>query len=141
MLFRRVLSLLLLVLILFADSGQTIYAHTCLKSNNTSFSLLSPAHCPVKKEVVKSCCAKRQTLSAETCRLGKASCCSVTSKFVKQAFPGRFIELKAVKQFASAAGIATYNFCFTAQQAIASPIYSTPPYPAPSSPFTGVFRI
>lgn len=74
MLFKRALSLLMLVLILFADSGQTVYAHTCLKSKRTSLSIGSPKHCCSTKAVTTGCAVK------------KATCCEVSSKYLKQHF-------------------------------------------------------
>lgn len=74
MLFKRALSVLMLVLILFADSGQTIYTHTCLKSKHTHLSIGSPKHC---------CSAK---VVANNCTIRKATCCEISSKYLKQHF-------------------------------------------------------
>lgn len=74
MLLKRAVSVLMLVLILFADSGQTIYAHTCLKSKHTHLSIGSPKHC---------CSAK---VEANNCTIRKATCCEVSSKYLKQNF-------------------------------------------------------
>lgn len=79
----RLLAVFLAAIILFAEGGQVIYAHTCFKSNETSYSLYVPAHC--KEEVVKkSCCDHaRKTVQKDECTLGKKSCCGVSSTFVK----------------------------------------------------------
>lgn len=74
MLFKRALSLLMLVLILFADSGQTVYAHTCFKSKRTSLSIGRP----------KQCCSTKATTHG--CAVKKATCCEVSSKYLKQHF-------------------------------------------------------
>ena len=71
---KRAVSLLMLVLILFADSGQTIYAHTCLKSKRTHLSIGSPKHCCSAKAV------------ANNCTIRKATCCEVSSRYLKQNF-------------------------------------------------------
>jgi hypothetical protein len=93
MFFKRLLSLLIASIILFAESGQVVYAHTCFKSNETSFSLYSPAHCNDEK-IEKSCCAKKQQITPEACVKGKESCCGVSSKYVQQSFPTHETELK-----------------------------------------------
>ena len=72
-----------------------IYAHTCLKSNHTSFSLYAPGNCCAKEESRKSCCAKKVVEEAKSCTLGKMSCCSVSSKYVKQSFPNNEVKLQA----------------------------------------------
>ena len=96
MLLKRVITFFITFLILFADSGQMIYAHTCFKSNHTSFSLYTPDHCCAKEEeVAKSCCAKKATEEKKNCALGKMSCCSVSAKYVKQSFPNNEIKLTA----------------------------------------------
>ena len=59
---------------MFADSGQTIYAHTCLKSKHTHLSIGQP----------KNCCAEK--IVAGTCEVKKSSCCEVSSKYLKQDF-------------------------------------------------------
>ncbi len=74
MLLKRAVSVLMLVLILFADSGQTIYAHTCLKSKHTHLSIGSPKHCCSAKVVFNNCTIR------------KATCCEVSSKYLKQNF-------------------------------------------------------
>ncbi len=94
MFLKRIVTLFITFLILFADSGQMIYAHTCLKSNHTSFSLYAPGNCCAKKESTKSCCAKKIIEEEKKCTLGKMSCCSVSSKYVKQSFPNNEVKLQ-----------------------------------------------
>lgn len=96
MLLKRIVSVLITLLILFADNGQMIYAHTCLKSNNTSFSLYSPAHCGAVK-VKKECCTKKKVVEHDNCALGKMSCCAVNSKYVKMSFPTNDLQIKNIK--------------------------------------------
>lgn len=59
---------------MFADSGQTIYAHTCLKSKHTHLSIGQPKHCCAEKVV------------AGKCEVKKSTCCEVSSKYLKQDF-------------------------------------------------------
>jgi hypothetical protein len=86
MLLKRIIPVFLTLLILFADSGQMIYAHTCYKSNQTSISLFSADTCCGKEKVKKNCCTK-QAEEKKSCSLGKMSCCSVSSTYLKQSFP------------------------------------------------------
>ena len=97
MLLRRIATLFITFLILFADSGQMIYAHTCFKSNHTYFSLYTPDHCCSKEKVTKNCCAKKAVETKKSCALGKMSCCSVSAKYVKQSFPNNEIKITATK--------------------------------------------
>ena len=91
--FKRFVSILLTAIILFAEAGQVVYAHTCFKSNETSFSLYTPAHC--KDEVAeKQCCDKKQQSQSEECVNGKKSCCGVSAKYVQQSFPTHQTEVK-----------------------------------------------
>jgi hypothetical protein len=87
MLFKRILTGLLMMLILFADSGQMIYAHTCFKSNQTSLSLFAADNCCGKKKSERTCCIKKASEQQKNCTIGKMSCCSVSAKYVKQSFP------------------------------------------------------
>jgi|GEM_PF-1747064 len=96
MLFKRIVSILITLLILFADSGQMIYAHTCHKSNNTSFSLYSPAHCGAVK-VKKECCTKKKVVKHSGCALNKTNCCALSSKYVKMSFPTNDLQIKNIK--------------------------------------------
>jgi len=71
---KRVINFLLILFILFADSGQTIYAHTCLKSKHTHLSIGTPKHCCSEKKETGNCIVK------------KSSCCEVSSKYLKLNF-------------------------------------------------------
>lgn len=95
MLLKRIVTLFITFLILFADSGQMIYAHTCFKSNHTSVSLYTPDDCCDKEKTEKDCCAKKVTEQKSDCTLGDMSCCSVSSKYVKQSFPNNEVKLSA----------------------------------------------
>ncbi len=84
MLLKRATTLILTLIILFADSGQTIYAHTCLKSKHTHISIGQPKHC----------CAESKTTSH--CTIKKSNCCEVSSKYLKQDFINQQTETRAV---------------------------------------------
>ena len=84
MLLKRVITFLLTTIILFADSGQTIYAHTCLKTKHTHISVGQPKHC---------CSEKRET---NHCTIKKSSCCEVSSKYLKQDFINQQTETKEI---------------------------------------------
>ncbi len=93
MFFKRFISLLLVVLILMAESGQTVFAHTCYKSHTTSYSLYSPQACntaPVKQ----SCCDTEQPGETDHCKLSKTACCGLSSVFVKYSFPANNFEIQ-----------------------------------------------
>jgi len=77
MLLKRMVTFVLTLLILFADSGQTIYAHTCLKSKHTHISLGQPKHC---------CGEKKES---NGCNITKAPCCEISSRYLKQDFISR----------------------------------------------------
>jgi hypothetical protein len=86
-------SILLSAIILFAEAGQVVYAHTCFKSNETSFSLYFPAHCKGEK-AKKSCCGKQHKSQTEKCIKGKESCCGISTRYVQQSFPTNETEIK-----------------------------------------------
>jgi hypothetical protein len=71
---RRDITFILTLLILFADSGQTIYSHTCNKTKHTHISIGQPNHCCADKSEGKGCSVK------------KSACCEVSSKLLKQDF-------------------------------------------------------
>ena len=85
MLLKRAITFILTLIILFADSGQTIYAHTCLKSRQTHISIGQPKHC----------CAENNTTSQ--CTIKKSNCCEISSKYLKQDFINQQTEAKAVE--------------------------------------------
>lgn len=89
MFFKRFLILFLTHLLLFADSGQMLYAHTCLKTNHTHYSISSPKHC----------CTNQQ--EETNCSLKKSNCCEVSSTYLKQNFirqESEFKEFSALHQ-------------------------------------------
>lgn len=92
MFFRRFISLFLVMLILLAESGQTVFAHTCYKSHTTSYSLYAPSVCKMTP-VNKRCCDAKQTDKADHCKLSKTSCCGVSAVFVKHSFPANNYEI------------------------------------------------
>lgn len=74
MFLKRFILLLTTLLLLFADSGQTLYAHTCIKSKHTHITIGEPKHC----------CSEKSTKNH--CGIKKASCCEITFKYLKQNF-------------------------------------------------------
>lgn len=71
---KRIVALLLTLFILLADSGQMLYAHTCLKNNTTEFSFFKQ----------NDCCKK--TDASQCCQVKKTSCCIVNSAYLKLHF-------------------------------------------------------
>jgi hypothetical protein len=139
---KRMLVGFLTLIILFADSGQMIYAHTCLQSKHTSVSLYSPAGCCIKIEKTKSCCAKKAVAEKKNCALGKMPCCSVSAKYVKQSFPSNEIKLAETADLKEAIFELPLFSVYPLQ--IAQKTFF-PPVPLLQSKddirFTGVFRI
>ena len=132
MLLKRVITFILTLLILFADSGQTIYAHTCLKSKHTNISIGAP----------KGCCAEKN--SASHCTLKKSSCCEVSSKLLKQGFINQpTTEAKAVTLEAKVLPTSQL-FVFSAPQSVIPNLSNTSPPPVlckSENTFTQTFRI
>lgn len=95
MFLKRIISLFIAMLLLFAESGQVVYAHTCFKSNKTTLSLYTPAHCADEVQQ-KSCCGNKHTETTNECVVGKKSCCAVSATYVKQSFPANETELRKV---------------------------------------------
>ncbi len=144
MLAKRVITFFITFLILFADSGQMIYAHTCFKSNHTSLSLYAPNHsCANEADATKSCCAKKATEEKKNCALGKMSCCSISAKYVKQSFPNNEIKLavdEAVKEVTTEIKL----FAVYASTFVTNSFFNSPPPLLPGKDdirFTQVFRI
>ena len=143
MFLKRIVTLFITLLILFADSGQMIYAHTCFKSNKTSLSLYTPDDCCDKEVSKKSCCAKKVSEHKDDCTIGDKACCSVSSKYVKQAFPNNEVKLSVAKVIKHA--LAEVNL-FSAYVAIPQnkiSFHSSVPLLRCKDDirFTGVFRI
>lgn len=84
MLLKRGITFIITLLILFADSGQTIYAHTCLKTKHTHISIGEPKHCCTDE------------IAEGNCVIKKSSCCEVSSKYLKQDFINQQTEVKEV---------------------------------------------
>lgn len=74
MLIKRFVILFFTMLLLFTDSGQMLYAHTCLKTNHTHYSISSPKHCCVNEK------------KESNCSITKSSCCEISSTYLKQNF-------------------------------------------------------
>jgi hypothetical protein len=131
MVLRRFTVLALTLIILLADSGQTIYAHTCNKTKQTHVSLGQPKHC----------CAKKVT---NTCGIKKSSCCEVSSKLLKQGFVNKPV---SVNEFESAAGQVVRLFelfqVYLAQTECLTAGNTSPPiaYEKSRCTFTQTFRI
>ena len=85
MIFKRLVYILITVLVLFADGGQTIYAHTCLKTHRTALAFNN-----------QSCCHKKQSpLSGPVFK--KPSCCVINATMVKHGVPGQIPTVEKVK--------------------------------------------
>ncbi len=145
MLFKRIVTLSITFLILFADSGQMIYAHTCLLSHHTSFSLYIPNHCCAEdeKETTKTCCAEKAETEKTNCALGKMDCCSLSSKYVKQSFPNHEIK-SAANEMAKDVMKEVELFTAYVSATFNNLIFSSPPPLLRCKDdirFTGVFRI
>ncbi len=143
---KQVLCLFMMFLMLFADAGQTIYAHTCLKSNNVSFSINTPAAC--KEEAhheVKACCTKKKQKEADDCTIGKKDCCSVSGKYVKASLGGDNTVVTPLSVPLQAVVLSLFNlFTFEVEETNASiHVYPSPPPLAyeHSQGFIQVFRI
>ena len=131
MLLKRVVTFLLTAIILFADSGQTIYAHTCLKTKHTHISIGEPKHCCLEKKETSKCTVK------------KSSCCEVNSKYLKQNF---IIQQTEVKQITAVVAILSLAQIFQLLPNIISNERATntsPPFALCKSAitFTQAFRI
>ena len=139
MVLKRIITTFLTLLILFADSGQMIYAHTCFKSNHTSISLFSPGGCCVKAQSTRPCCVKKAAEERKQCALGKMSCCSLSAKYVKQSFPSNEIKASASK-VEKQLFVLINLFSAYADQPVAIQTNPLPPGKVDIR-FTGAFRI
>ena len=132
MLLKRVVTIFITVLILFADSGQIIYAHTCFQSNTTSYSLFAPKHCCGKSSEEHKAC------------INKKSCCSITAKFIKQVFVNHANEVgETITHTAKIATTSEIFQIYDQTNTIIPSVYFTPPLPRCEDDicFTQVFRI
>jgi len=71
--FHQGLTILFALFLLFADSGQTLYAHTCHHANRTTFSVND----------VKVCCGSCESEEA-TEQVKRSSCCDIKTQWLKQ---------------------------------------------------------
>ena len=85
MIFKRLVYILMTVLVLFADGGQTIYAHTCIKTQRTILAFNS-----------KSCCHQKAAPPGGPV-FKKSSCCIVNATMVKHGLPGQISTVEQVK--------------------------------------------
>jgi hypothetical protein len=131
MLLKRFMSLLLVFVLLLSDSGIKLFAHTCLKSKHTHFSIVSEKHC----------CG--ETSKAESCAIKKSGCCDVKSTYIKC----NFVFEKNEGRTALSEVSVLYGACLLGLSStqsidcIAPPSYSAPPHLfSYSFPFTSVIR-
>lgn len=66
---KRLVALLMMFLLLLTDSGWKLFAHTCLKSKHTHYSVYAPGHC----------CGEQKT----DCSVEAAGCCDIKSALLK----------------------------------------------------------
>ncbi len=66
---KRLVALLMMFVLLLTDSGWKLFAHTCLKSKHTHYSVYAPEHC----------CGEQKT----GCSVEAAGCCDVKSALLK----------------------------------------------------------
>jgi hypothetical protein len=71
--FHQALSILFALFLLFADSGQMLYAHTCHHANLTTFSVND----------LKLCCGACASDEAEAA-VKASSCCDIKTQWLKQ---------------------------------------------------------
>lgn len=131
MFLKRVVHLVLVFLLLFADSGMTLYAHTCLKTKHTHYSIGTPKHC----------CKKAQSKS--NCAVKKSSCCNVSSKYIKQYLVFKVTE--TMKQCLPVLSVSFTNIFFIPQllKVTSVNVFSNPPpiYSKAEGIYTQTFRI
>jgi hypothetical protein len=131
MLFKRVLTFIITLLILFADSGQTIYAHTCFKSKQTHYSIVSNKHCCGQVTKVAGCVIK------------KSACCEVNSKYLKANFINNATEVNhpvSVPAVAVAKSIVDFSIPLIPAFSFVKP-QSDYVFPVSAGSFTHTFRI
>lgn len=132
MFLKRFILFLTTLILLFADSGQTLYAHTCLKSKHTHVTIGAPKHCCTNSSAEKHCGVK------------KASCCEITSKYLKLNFVSEYNQ-----PYSTLHPIYLLNTSTTIKERIENTsdfriAYRYPPFPGinrASHRFTGNFRI
>lgn len=117
---------------MFADSGQTIYAHTCLKSRHTHLSIGQPKHCCAEKIVNGNCGVKQST------------CCEVNSKYLKQDFVSEQIVADFIVFNAVIIPVSQVFVSFYKEPLMQRAANTSPPRPAiakSEAAFTQTFRI
>jgi len=131
MLARRVITFIITLLILFADSGQTIYAHTCLKTKHTHISIGQPKHCCAEKKEENHCTIK------------KSSCCEVSSKYLKQDFINQQTEVREVAATVSVLPVSQIFISSLVGVAALNQANTSPPivFGKSENTFTQTFRI
>lgn len=139
MLFKRFVCLLTVLLLLFADSGQMLYARTCLKTGQLSFSFTQPDNCNHTTE--HACCARKHR-NHQSSSVSKAPCCAVAQTLIKQAISGSYAP--QYNETAPKAVVTTISFVLAPViVAYTLPLQQAqaPPPTRYSADFTGVFRI
>lgn len=71
--FHQVLSIFFSLFLLFADSGQMLYAHTCHHANRTTFSV----------NEVEVCCGSCESEEVAEV-ISSSSCCDIQTQWLKQ---------------------------------------------------------
>lgn len=133
------MCLLTALLLLVADSGQMLYARTCLKTGQLSFSFSQPENCKHNSE--HACCAHKRTAKSTTA-FSKAPCCAIEQTLIKQAVSGSY-----TAQYSEAvpeAALTATAFVIAPAAAVSSPITlqnQGPPLARHSPAFIRVFRI
>lgn len=141
MLFKRFICLLTAVLLLFADSGQMLYARTCLKTGEMSLSFSPPANCGHTSQ--HGCCKNKQTANhASATNFSKGPCCSINQALVKQAVSGTYSTQFEPVQIGAITLTATY-IAVPQLTNLDCTLYSRgiPPLLLKTTCFTQVFRI
>lgn len=127
---KQIFCFFMTMLLLFADAGQTIYAHTCLKSNHVSYSINTPAACKEEQQehAKKSCCEKeKQQQESEDCTVGKKDCCTVSGKYIKASLGADVIKDIQVSMPIQAAAIAIFLLFSFEVDALLYTVHNSPP--------------
>ncbi|MBL7779151.1 MAG: hypothetical protein JNK66_12780 [Chitinophagales bacterium] len=90
--YKSQFAVFLSVVLLFANSGLTLFAHTCLRSQHTSIQLTQNDECCSGEEETRGCCDKKT--SATTVAEQHDNCCTVSlihlEPNTKQLLPQQF---------------------------------------------------
>lgn len=121
---QRILCWFLTALLLFAESGQTVYAHTCLKQNKTTYSLTAETSC--KKESSRPCCARRHQMQTG---IKAAGCCVITAKYIKQNFQAEEVTAPVHTETVAVLHTVALPLLYAPAQAPTLPVcHLSPPY-------------